>query len=140
MKSRLSKLRLFHLAFIVSVPLYVWVAENIRHRGSSNRTSWPWVVTAFALCVALGGFRPRHRIISRSEEALAKDASNLKALKQWESGQFIGLAFAENIVLCGVLLRVVLAGTLWQASLFYAAGLSLLLLWTPRMPTTPACD
>jgi F0F1-type ATP synthase membrane subunit c/vacuolar-type H+-ATPase subunit K len=138
MKSRLSKLRLFHVAFIASVPLYGWFAENIRHRGSSNWTSWHWVVTGLALCVALAGFRLRRRIIGRSEKALAKDASDPKALKQWEAGQLIGLAFAENIALWGVLLRVVLAGALWEASLFYAAGLFLLLLWTPQMPTTPA--
>lgn len=135
MKSRLSKLRLFHVAFIASVPLYVLFAENVRHRGNGNWTSWHWVVAGLTLWTALGGFRLRRRIIGRSKEALAKDASNPKALKQWEAGQMIGMASAEAIVLWGVVLRVVLAGALWQASLFYAAGLFLLLLWTPRMPT-----
>jgi F0F1-type ATP synthase membrane subunit c/vacuolar-type H+-ATPase subunit K len=112
MKSRLSKLRLFHVAFIASVPLYIRFAENIRHHSSSNWTSWHWVVTGLALCTALGGFRLRRRIIGHSEVALAKDVSNPKALKQWEAGQIIGLAFAEAIVLWGVLLRVVLGGAL----------------------------
>jgi hypothetical protein len=91
-------------------------------------------VTGLALWTAFGGFRLRRRIIGRSEKALAKNASDTKALKQWEAGQIIGLAFAEAIVLWGVVLRVVLSCALWQASLFYAAGLFLQLLWTPRMP------
>jgi len=85
----------------------------------------------------LGGFRLRRRFLQRSGEELAKDASNLKALKEWEAAHLIGLASAEAIVIWGV--RMVLGGALWQASLFYATGLLLLLLWTPRMPiTTPA--
>jgi hypothetical protein len=134
MKSRLSKLRLFHVAFIASVPLYVWFAENIQPRCDSNWTSRHWAVTGLAVWTAFGGFRLRRRIIGRSEKALAKNASDTKALKQWEAGQIIGLAFAEAIVLWGVVLRVVLSCALWQTSLFYAAGLFLQLLWTPRMP------
>jgi hypothetical protein len=45
------------------------------------------------------------------------------------------MAFAENIVLWGLLVRMVLGGALWQASLFYLFGLALLLYWTPRLPT-----
>ena len=80
----------------------------------------------------------RRRLIRRAEEALAKDASNPKAVRQWQAGQFIGMPFAESIALCGVLVRMVIGGALWQASLFYALGLLLMLLWTPRMPTTLA--
>ena len=65
---------------------------------------------------------------------LVKDSSNLKALRQWKAGQIVGMAFAEAIVFYGVVVRMVLDGTLRQASSFFVAGLLLLLLWTPRMP------
>jgi F0F1-type ATP synthase membrane subunit c/vacuolar-type H+-ATPase subunit K len=139
MKSKLGKLRLIQSVYIVAIPLFGWVAESVRGRGSSDWTLWHWVMTGLALYAALGGFFLRRKLMRRSEEALAKDASNPKALKQWQAGHLIGFASAEAIVIWGVVVRMVLGGALWQASLFYAAGLFLLLLWTPRMPiTTPA--
>jgi F0F1-type ATP synthase membrane subunit c/vacuolar-type H+-ATPase subunit K len=139
MKAKLRKLRLIQLALIAVIPIFGWVAEIGRGRGSSDWTLGDWLVTGVALWAALGGFRLRRRMIGRSEEALAKDASNTKALKQWEAGHVIGLAMAGSVVLWGLVVRMVLGGALWQASLFYAAGLLLLLLWTPRTPiATPA--
>jgi hypothetical protein len=77
-------------------------------------------------------------MLARSQQALAKSASDPKALKQWESGHIIGMAFAENMVLWGLVVRMVLGGALWQALLFYTAGLILLLIWTPRLPISLA--
>ena len=139
MKSKLRRLRLIQLAMIAVIPIFGWVAEFGRDPGSSDWTLRHWLVTGLAFWGALGGFRIRHRPLHRSEDALAKDLSNPKALKQWEAGHLIALASAESLVLWGLVLRMVLGGALWQALLFYAAGLFLLLLWTPRIPiTTPA--
>ena len=140
MKPKLTKLRLIQWALIGVTPILGWVAEIGRKPGSNDWTLWHWVVTGLALWTALGGFRVRRRVIFRSLQALAKDSSNLKALKQWEAGQVIGLAMAEGVVQWGLVVRMVLGGALWQASLFYAAGLLLLLLWTPRMPTPPVSN
>jgi len=38
----------------------------------------------------------------------------------------------------GLVVRMVFGGAFWQASLYYAAALFLLLLWTPRTPITSA--
>jgi F0F1-type ATP synthase membrane subunit c/vacuolar-type H+-ATPase subunit K len=139
MKPKLKKLRLIQLAMIAVIPIFGWVAEFGRGRGSRDWNLGHWFVTGLALWSAFGGFRLRHRLLLRSEQAAAKDASNPKALKQWEAGNLIGLASAESVVLWGLVVRMVLGGALWQASFFYAVGLLLLLLWTPRMPiTTPA--
>ncbi len=133
------KTRLIQSAFIASILLFVRVAESGRGRGNNDWTLWHWVMTGLAVYATLVGFSFRRKLLRRSEEALAKDASNPRALKQWQAGQFLGFAFAENIAIWGVLVRMVLGGALWQASLFYGAALFLLLLWTPRMPiTTPA--
>jgi hypothetical protein len=136
MKLKLGKMRLVQSAYVVAIPLFGWVAESVRGRGSNDWTLWHWVMTGLALYSASVGFILRPKMLRRSEEALAKDASNPKALKQWQAGHLIGFASAEAIVLWGVVVRIVLCGALWQASLFYAAGLFLLLLWTPRMPIT----
>lgn len=138
MKSKLWKLRLLHSAYVLTIPLFGWIAETVSGRGSNGWTLWQWVMTCLTLWAVLGGFRIRRRLIGRAEEALAKDASNPKALRRWALGQFLGMVFAEAIVLYGVVVRMIIGGALWQASLFYVLGLVLMLLWTPRMPTTPA--
>lgn len=138
-KSKLRKLRLIQVALIALIPIFRWVAEIGRDSGRSDWSSRHWLVTSLAVWGALGGSRLRRRMIHRSEEALAKDAYNPKALKQWEAGNVVALAVAEGVVAWGLVVRMVLGGALWQASLFYAAGLLLLVLWTPRTPiATPA--
>src|SRR6476661_8363993 len=132
MKSKLGKLRLFQTAHLAAIPLFAWVAESGRGHGSDAWTSWHWVMAGFALYAAVGGFFVRRRLILRSEEALSTEL-NPKALRQWEGGQLVGLTMAEGVVICGVVVRVFFGGALWQASLFYAVGLFLLLLWTPRL-------
>jgi F0F1-type ATP synthase membrane subunit c/vacuolar-type H+-ATPase subunit K len=136
MKSKLRRLRLIQIAMIAVIPIFGWVAEFGRDPGSNDWTWRHWLVTGLALWRALGGFRLRPRLLHRSEQLLTNDASNPKALKQWEAANFIGLASAESVVLWGSVVRMVLGGALWQGLLFYAAGLVLLLLWTPRMPIT----
>jgi hypothetical protein len=76
-------------------------------------------------------------LLHRVEQKLVMDASDRKALKQWEAVHACVLVMAENVALCGLVVRMVFNGTLWQASLFYAGGLILLMLWTPRLTPEP---
>jgi len=135
LRASLSKLRLFQFAIIASIPMFAWVAEMVSRPGSNSWTLRHWVVAAFALWTVFGGARVRGRMLARAATALAKDASELKAVKQWEAGHVLGMAFAESLALWGVVVRMVLGGALWQASLFYSVSLVLLLYWTPRLPT-----
>ena len=138
LKASLSKLRLFQFAMIAAIPMFGWVAEMARHPGSNNWTLWHWVVASVALYIVFAVSTFRRRLLDRAATALAKDASDPKALKQWEAGHMVGMAFAENIALWGMVVRLVLGGALWQASLFYSVSLILLLYWTPRLPTALA--
>lgn len=72
-------------------------------------------------------------MMKQSSEKLARDAHDARAIRQWEVGQIVTLAAAEGVA-GGLLLRMVFSGALWQASLFYVAAFSVLLLWTPRLP------
>jgi len=72
-----------------------------------------------------------------SEAALRGDASNSKALKQWQAAQIVSMAAAEAIAFYGVVLQMVLGSPLSQASSFYTIGLLLLLLWRPRYRQQP---
>jgi F0F1-type ATP synthase membrane subunit c/vacuolar-type H+-ATPase subunit K len=138
LKASLSKLRLIEFAMIAAIPMFGRVGEMAGHPGSNNWTLWHWVVTSVALCIVFAGSRFRRRVLARAATALAKDASDPKVLKQWEAGHVVVMAFAENIALWGLVVRLVLGGALWQASLFYSVSLILLLYWTPRLPTALA--
>lgn len=134
LRASVGKLRLIQFAMIVAVPMFGWVAEMDRRPGSNSWTLWHWAVSAVALWIVFAGANFRRRVLTRASTSLAKDASDPKALKQWESGQIVGMAFAENIALWGLLVRMVLGGAFWQASLYYSVSLILLLYWTPRLP------
>ena len=135
-RSRLRKLRLIQWALIAAISVFACVAEIAHGRGNGDWTLRHWLVTGLALWAVVGGFRVRHRLLHRSAEVLTKGASNPKALKQWEVGHVIGLALAGGVALWGLVVRMVLSATLWQASLFTRLVYFLLLLWTPRMPIT----
>jgi F0F1-type ATP synthase membrane subunit c/vacuolar-type H+-ATPase subunit K len=133
---KLKNLRLIHLAMIAAIPILAGIAEIGRAPGSSNWTKWHFVAAALAIWVAWVGLAFRSRYIRRSQEALANDASNAKAIRQWEGANLIALAMGECVGMWGLVVRIVLDGALWQASLFYTAGFLLLLLWTPRWQMT----
>jgi hypothetical protein len=86
-KSMLRKLRLIHLVFIVSIPLCAWVAQSSCPSNSSDWTLWHWVITGLAVYSAFVGFFYRRKLMRSSEAALRGDASNSKALKQWQAAQ-----------------------------------------------------
>jgi hypothetical protein len=125
-KSKLVKLWLIQAANILSIPLFGLVAES-RGPGSSDWSVSHWLMAGLAIYAALGGFFLRRRLIRRSEETLAKDPSDPKALKQWEAGHLIAIMMAEGIVVWGVAVRMVIGGTLGQAAPFYATGFLLLM-------------
>lgn len=128
------KVQVIQWSLIGSILVFAVVAELVCGRGSNDWTLRHWVVAGLAVWAAWSGSSLRNRLLRRSRETLAKDPVNPKGLKQWEAGSIIGFAMAAAVAIWGLAVRFVLGGSLWQASLFYAAGIFLLLLWTPRMP------
>lgn len=134
MRSALKKLWVIHAAYVVAVLLFAFIAESVSGPGRSNWTTWHSVITGFALYGVVIGFVYRKKLLRRTEESLEKDGANPRTLKRWQAAHFVGMAGAESIAIWGGVDRMVLGGTFWQASLFYATGLVALLFWTPRMP------
>jgi hypothetical protein len=132
--SRIDKvnMRLVQVVLIIAIPLFALLAEVHRDQGTGRWTSLRWLMGGLAAWCIFEGFRFRRLWVFPSQRLLANDACNSKALRRWKAGQLIVLAMAEAVAWYGLVVRMVLHGTLRQASLFYAAGLFLLLLWTPR--------
>jgi hypothetical protein len=138
MESAFKKVRLIQWALLAAIPLIAWVAEIGRGSGSGDWTWRHWLAMGLAVWSVSGAFRLRSLTVRRSKEKLMSDATDVKAARQWEVGQIISLAMAEGVALWGLVIRMVFHGTLWQASIFYAMAVFLLLLFTPRMPSGAA--
>src|ERR1700758_476586 len=89
MESAFRKVRLIQWALLLAIPLFAWVAEIGRGRGSSDWTWRHWLAIGLAIWSVSGGFRLRGRLLRSSKEKLMNDAADAKAGKQWEAGQLI---------------------------------------------------
>src|SRR5947209_6569970 len=125
---------------IAAIPVLGYVAELGSAHGRSDWTVAHGLVASMAVWTTWVGIRFRSRYMRRSRETQAKDPSSRNALRQWEVAHIIALTMAESVAMWGLVVRMVLNGGLWQASLFYGSGLFLLLLWTPRFSGAPAFD
>lgn len=134
-KAKLRRLRIIQCYLIVSLVASATFAELTFGRPGSRWSSWHSLMVALAIMLALEGFRFRRRNLASAAAVLARDPGNPEALSRWAAWQTICLMMAVAVAGYGVLMRVFLRGTLWEALLFYVAGLFLLLLWTPRAPT-----
>jgi len=138
MESTVKKVRLIQWALLLAIPLFAWVAEFRRGNGNSDWTWRQWLAIGLCAWSISGAFRLRSRMLRPSKEKLMRNTADAKAAKQWEAGQVISLAIAEGVACWGLVVRMVFHGALWQASIFYAMSVLLLLLWTPRMPSGTA--
>jgi hypothetical protein len=130
----ITKFHLIESAFLLSVPLFAYVAETVCGPGTNHWSPWHWVALVYALyCVHLGFFY-RRKLMMKAKAALAAKPSDKKALKKWEASQVVPLCFAQHIALTAAVIRLVLHGTLWQAAPFYVSALALILLWSPQEP------
>ena len=138
MESAFRKVRLIQWALLLAIPLFAWVAEIGRSKGSSDWTWRHWLAIGLCVWSVSGAFRLRSRMLRQSKEKLMRNTADAKAAKQWEAGQVISLAMAEGVAYWGLVIRMVFHGASWQASIFYVMGVLLLLIWTPRMPSGTA--
>lgn len=73
----------------------------------------------------------RQKLLFAPAAALISDPENAVLLRQWKAGNIVSFAFAESVMLFGVVLKFL--GERWSiVSVFFGIGLLLLLLWSPR--------
>jgi hypothetical protein len=125
-----------YAAHLVAIPLFAWTALGASRAYSSEWTLWHWVAAGCAVYSALVGFFFPRKLMRGVEGALRKNASDAKAIKQWQAAQLLKMSSAVAIAVCGWALQILVGSSVWHASCFYVPGLLLLLLWSPRMPAT----
>jgi hypothetical protein len=129
--------RIAHIAFCFSAILYILVpllVIRVPQGPAPREIVFALGVVAFASLGAALFFRAR--LVQPSSEKLVVSPDDAGAAKQWRAGVILSLVFCESVILFGLALRVLGAG--WNvAGVFYAVGIVLMLLWTPKLDLPP---
>lgn len=137
MRPILLQLRLIHGAFVVTWFLLIFV---LRVANPAEHALPPTTLVGFAIVAASiisVGLKLRQQFLHVPMSALAAQPDDARLLQRWRVGHLISFCFAENPTLLGVVLKFL--GASWNiVAAFFALGLILLILWTPRqIQTTP---
>jgi hypothetical protein len=131
MNAAFLQLRLIHSAYIVTMFLFIFVIRVTNPPEQAVPIVFPVVMAILAVSIASVGLMLRKQFLHSSAAALALNPEDPKLLQRWRVGNLISFCFAEATMLLGVVLKFM--GEQWKIVLpFFAAGLLLLVLWTPR--------
>jgi len=131
-------MRLVHIGLVFAAAAYLAVPSFL---GKPLVTKTPMAMIlalgAVAFASLAGAGLLRARLVPAAAEALRSNADDAGAIRRWRAVVILSLALAETAVLFGLALR--LAGAPWKVcAIFYAAGIFLLLAWTPRLELPPS--
>jgi F0F1-type ATP synthase membrane subunit c/vacuolar-type H+-ATPase subunit K len=132
-RQTLQQVRILHVAFVMTWFLLILVLKFIQPPLGTTNTPEFFPLALGFVCVSEVGLALffRARLVAASEAVLRSDSENKDALSKWRTGNLLSFCFAETITLFGLMLK--LLGFGWKiAGVFFASGLILLLLWTPR--------
>jgi hypothetical protein len=131
MVSIYSQLRLIHLAFVFTWFMYLGLLFYLR----LPEKSVPIILTVALGTIAASTISVaqtlRQKLLFAPATALVSDPENAVLLRRWRAGNIVSFAFAESVMLFGVVLKFL--GERWSiVSIFFGVGLLLLLLWAPQ--------
>lgn len=127
-------LRTIHLAMLISVFLYIWVAERVlRHSPRSPDRVFTTSIGVLAATIFVAAIVVRIKIVQPALDLLQTKPGDKQSLVRWRSASIISFVLAETVMMFGVALRAV-GVTLAQSAPFYLAAIALMLFLRPRRP------
>jgi len=132
MKVALRTVRLFQIAMLVSVVLYVVVGELVRPVTSAHPTLLYFASVA-SISIIGAMLVVRRTLVLQSEEQLRQKPGDALVLSRWKTGYIVTFLLCELVALFGLSLRLVgfSRSHVWP---YYAGGFALLLLFWPTRP------
>ena len=135
MNSTFSQLRLIHRAFVLAWFTYLGLLIYLHWPEKPVPIIFPTVMGILAISSIQVGLTMRQKLLFAPAAALISDPENVVLLRRWRAGNIVSFAFAESIMLFGVVLKFL--GERWSiVSIFFGTGLLLLFLWSPRESQT----
>jgi hypothetical protein len=133
MNTTLRKLRIIHIALISWLALLIYLAENLHRSSEALKPAVLWALVGCGIYLTMTILVYRVRRLSPALEKVRQQPSDVVALKKWEVWNIVILGLSESLGLYGTCLRF-MGSSFAQAAGFYAGGIVLLLLSTPRRP------
>jgi hypothetical protein len=131
MRQTLLAVRLLHIVFIITLFQFIFVLGFVHPPERNLPLAYPLALGTLAVVVTCACLYLRKQFLHAPATMLELQPEDQALLKRWRVGNVLSFCFAENVILYGVLLKFL--GESWNVvALFFAAGLVLLLLWTPR--------
>jgi hypothetical protein len=131
MPSTLLILRLVHLAFVLAWFQFLFLLHFLHPPEHPVPVAYPIVLAAVAISSISVCERLRKQLVHEPAVTLETQPENQAVWNRWRAGNILSFAFAESTMLFGVLLKFL--GESWKVvGMFFAVGLVLLLVWTPR--------
>jgi hypothetical protein len=131
-ESRLDLCRVCAATLIISLPGIALGEEVAVGRFGLPFELPEWLIILLATSALGAGVLLRVKFVRPAEIALRSGETGT-SLSRWSVGQLSSSTYAETIAFMGMVWRIQ-GGSLRFASLFYASGFVLLLLWFPRRP------
>lgn len=131
MDKNFQQIRILHSVFLMTWFLFLLQIKIVNPQERPIPAIFPAAMGA--VCISEIGLALffRARYISSSAEILRSDPENPAALAKWRMGNILSFVFAETVTLFGLVLKFLGEG--WNVTgIFFAVGLILMLLWTPR--------
>jgi hypothetical protein len=131
-KENLRRVRKMHIAFVSTWFLFLLVLHQLKPMQRPVPVETSGALAAVAIVEIFTSLRLRARQLTPAIHALRANPEDADAMRRWYSGNIVSFTFAEVITLLGVALKFMGAG--WNiAGGFFAVGLLLLVVWTPRL-------
>ena len=130
-------MRLFHAVFFLTIFLFMWFQTHLgRPHKTPSGVFLVFVLALYAFAAVGSGFFLQSRKLHPAARILRNDRNDSMAVAHWRGLVLVSFCCAENIAILGCFLAVL--GASWGLSgPFYAAGLLLLLAWSPRLELLP---
>ena len=129
----LQTARIMWIAFLCSACAIIAVAHRVKTNGAPlPAASFVWSIAAVAAwdIVVIGLIRRRQLL---KADDLNKRGETEAGQKSWALAQLLGFAGGESIVLFGFLLSTMSARPEWLSTIFYVAGLLILVAYRPLL-------
>jgi hypothetical protein len=128
-----TTLRLLWLMMLTSIVLLVGIAEISAPSSRRGEKIVFEIIAGLVIVIIVSRTIMRRRYVLRGAQQLAKDPTNLGALRRWQTGYILGFAQSAAIAMFGLSLRF-MGFTFGEVAPFYAVGFALMLFSRPRAP------
>ena len=129
--SALRNMRILYAALLVEIPVFLYAGEVTGPSRPKNVTKAGLLLTAVAILNTWSVLSTCRRRAREASDIVRSHPDDVSAIRRWRAANTVSLCVSFALPLYGWILRVI-GGTLLEAVPFYASGLLLLLISTPR--------